>query len=245
MVFSDSVNKLGIIEDIDFWVGSDSNSYPTAQKTRNINAWLDREVSLILQSDAKWEWDDLNNSDLPVGTLTLTSGTQSYAINTTYLKLRAIACKDSNGVYHYLDRIDESSPQAGSIELMESTKTSGVPVAYAHFGNLIVLDKKPSYTVSAGLKFYFQRNVTYFTAADTTATPGFAPMFHRVLSLGAALDYTIKHDLSEKIITRLQNRIDKLEAALMEYYASRDQDAKVSISLSQEDYGINELNDFI
>jgi hypothetical protein len=243
MVFSDSVNNLGIVQDVDFWVGSDSTTYAIAQKTRNINAALDRVASLIMQSDGKWEWDDTNQTDLPIGTTTLTSGQQDYSIDTTYLKIRAVAIKDSVGTLHYLDRLDEKSPTAGLQELMDSTKTSGTPTCYALLGNSIILDKKPNYTATGGLKVYFQRNVSYFASTDTTKVPGFAPMFHRILSLSAALDYAIKHDLSEKIITRLQNRIDKIEAALMEYYSSRDQDRRISLSLSQEDYGITDSSD--
>ncbi len=243
MVFSDTSGKLGIVEDIDYHIGSDSNTYPLKDKARNVNAWLDRVVSLILQSDGKWEWQDLNESNLPIGTQNLVSGTQEYSINTTYLKIRAVAVKDPNGVFHYLDRIDEKSPTPGAIALTDSSNTSGTPIAYALVGKYIVLNRKPNYTQSNGIQIYAQTDETYFASNDTTATPGFAKQFHRILSFGAALDYAIKHELSDKVISRLQDRIDKLEAGLMEYYSSRDQDRKISLSLETEDYGITDSTD--
>jgi hypothetical protein len=239
MKFSSAADKLGIVQDIDWLVDSDDTAYPVAHKTRNVNAWLDRVASLILQSDGKWEWEDTNQTDLPIGTTTLTSGQQDYSIDTTYLKVRAVAVKDSAGTLHYLNRLDEKSPQAGTQELMDSSKSSGTPTGYAFVGNSIVLDKKPNYTASGGLKVYFQRNVVYFEDTDTTAVPGFAPMFHRVLSFGAALDYAIKHDYAPTKIANLQNRIKELEASLMEFYSSRDQDMKIGMSLQSEDYGAN------
>jgi len=243
MVFSDSSGKAGLVEDIDFWVGSDSVSYVIAQKTRNINAWLDHVISLILQSDGKWEWDDLNQSDLPVKTANLVSGTQSYAIDITYLKLRGVSVADQSGVFHYLDRIDEKSPPAGSVDIFDTSITSGTPTAYSLQGKYIVLNRRPSYSSTGGIKYHMQRDGVYFTSADTTATPGFAKQFHRILSLGAALDYAIKHELPQGVIVNMQNRIKEFETGIMEFYSSRDQDNKVSLSLSKEDYGINDSND--
>lgn len=243
MQFSDTSGNTGIVQDIDFHVGSDSNSYSLKDKARNVNAWLDRAVSLILQADGKWEWQDLNESSLPVGTQNLTSGTQEYSINTTYLKIRAVAVKDPSGIFHYLDRIDEKSPNPGSVALTDSSNTSGTPTAYALVGKYIVLNRKPNYTQSNGIQIYAQTDETYFASTDTTATPGFAKQFHRILSFGAALDYATKHDFSATKIALLQNRIKELEAGLLEFYSSRDQDRKIGMSLSQEDYGITDTTD--
>jgi hypothetical protein len=243
MVFSDPSNKLGIVQDIDFHANTDSNSYPIAEKTRNVNAWLDRVVSLIFQADGKWEFDDSGNNDLPIKTENLVSGTQEYKVNTSYLKIRAVSVKDPQGVARYLDRIDEKSPPAGSLDLMDASIPSGTPTAYALVGNYIVFNRKPNYNSTAGLRIYGQRNVTPFTSADTTATPGFASQFHRILSLGPSLDYAIKHDYPATKIASFQNRIKELEDALIMFYSSRDQDRKISMSLSKEDYGFNETNE--
>ena len=88
MVFSDSSTKQGLVEEIDFLLGTDATDYPTAQKTRNINRWFDRVISLILQADAKWEWDDTNYTDLPIATASLVANQQDYSISgTEFLKI--------------------------------------------------------------------------------------------------------------------------------------------------------------
>ena len=78
MVFSDSTNKLGIVEDIDFLVNTNSTSYPTAQKTRNINEWYNRVIGWILEAQDDWQWDDTNQTDLPIGTISLVASQQDY-----------------------------------------------------------------------------------------------------------------------------------------------------------------------
>lgn len=235
MQFSDAAGSQGIVEDIDWLVDSDSTSYPIAHKTRNINAWLDRVSALILQADAKWEWDDTNQSDLPIGTTALTAGQQDYGIDSTYLKIRKVAIKDTNGDLFYLDPMDEADLR-GYPELLDSGRATGKPTKYALVGNSIVLDVAPDYTQAAGLKVYFQRNVSYFTVSDTTKTPGFAPMFHRILSYGPALDYAVKQDYQETKKNDLKQKIAQLEAGILNFYANRDQDLKPHLSLQKEDY---------
>ena len=56
-----------ILSDIDFLVKSDSITYPIAQKTANVNRALDNVVSAILGADGRWQWDDTNYTDLPIG----------------------------------------------------------------------------------------------------------------------------------------------------------------------------------
>jgi len=51
MQFSDTSTKQGIVEDIDFNCDTDSGTYPTAQKVRNVNSWYDRAITIILGAD--------------------------------------------------------------------------------------------------------------------------------------------------------------------------------------------------
>ena len=65
MVFSDTSTKLGIVQDIDFLLFGNTvatSPYLIADKTRNVNRALDETVSLIMRSDARWKWDDDNQS---------------------------------------------------------------------------------------------------------------------------------------------------------------------------------------
>jgi hypothetical protein len=232
MQFNSHPSNFDIVSDIDFWAGSDSDSYPIAAKTRNANLSYDHVVTLILQADGRWEWDDTNATDLPIATATLTSGQQDYGIDTDHLKILRVAIKDAQGRYYYLDPLDDRA--IGSGELMD--RDDGRPTAYKKVGNSIILDRAPTYTATAGIKVYFQRNVSYFTTADEAKTPGFAEPYHRLLSLGAAADYCAVNDL-DKRYEKIKDKIRDLEASLIAFYSQRSRDERPRLAVRKEDYG--------
>ena len=238
MVFSDSTTKQGIVEEIDFLLGTDSTEYPTAQKTRNVNRWYDRATSLILQADSRWQWDDLNQTDLPIGTMSLVANQQDYSqTDVEFLKILKVECKNSSGDWTALKQIDIT--QKKDIAMTEYRETAGTPAEFDLVGNSLFLYPKPSYASSGGLKIYYQRVPDYFTADDTTQEPGFAKPFHRLLSYGAAYDYAIAKNMMGKI-PLLQTEIAKIEAGLIEFYSSRNRDMRQRITLKKEDYGTEE-----
>jgi len=108
MQFSDTTNLDGIVEEIDFEVDTDSTSYPLKDKARNVNRHLDHVVSLILQSDGRWQWDDTNQTDLPIGVGTLVNNQQDYGITgATYLTVTRVEVKDINGNYQEMQPLDQ------------------------------------------------------------------------------------------------------------------------------------------
>lgn len=239
-----------MVEDIDFLVGTDSTSYPTAQKTRNINQWYYKVISWILAAENTWEWDDSNYSDFPIGLTTMTASQEDYtlpqAVSTgtcggasastsnpsTTLKILGVSVKDAGGNWHKLRRIDES--QARDVDLEEAFKTAGMPLYYKELGNSIKLFPAPSNastTLSCGLKIYFQRTMDEFTAADTTQQPGFAATFHRILSLGAAYDYALAKGLEQ--IKSLRIEISEMKDDLQKFYGDRNKDEKVRMVPSE------------
>lgn len=241
MEFSSTSDKAGIVEEIDFLVNTDSTSYPLTQKARNVNRWLEEVVSLIMQSDSRWEWDDSNQTDLPIATTTLVDSQQDYNIaGATFLKLLRVEIKDINGNYYLLEPISEKDITAQA--MTEFLKTAGRPLYYDKLGDSVFLYPKPSsanVTLSAGLKAYFQRLPSYFTSTDTTKVPGFAPLFHRILSIGAALDYAVANGLTTKI-NILTPMAEKLKAGIVEFYSSRIRDEAVRMRLRKEEYGNDE-----
>jgi len=238
MEFSNDTTKNGIVEEIDFIIGSDSTEYPIAQKTRNINRWFDRVVSLILQADSKWQWDDANHSDLPIGTLSLVASQQTYSISgNELLKLLKVECSDSNGTFNPLIQIDIREMKG--IAMSELLKTAGTPQSFDIINNTFTLYPKPNYSYADGLKIYYQRIADYFAVADTTKVPGFAEPFHRILSYGPALDFCIAKNMNGRIAL-LRDEIAKLEAGIIAHYSSRNKDVKPKMTLRKEDYGVKD-----
>jgi len=235
--FSDTTNKKGIVQDIDFLVGTDSTSYPLADKARNVNQWYYKVIGWILESSGTWEWDDSNYTDFPIATATLVDGQEDYTLPhaaasssnaSTFLKLIGISVKNSGGNWKKLRNIDES--QLPNQDLEELFKTAGLPRFYKVIGNSVKLLPAPdsnNVTLSSGLKVYFQRTMDEFTASDTTQEPGFPRTFHRILSLGGAYDYAVAKGL--KNVNSLRAEIEQLKQQLQEYYGHINKDIKIRI----------------
>ena len=60
-------------------VDATSTSYPDAKILRRLQPIEEEIVSKIINADGTWQFDDSNNTDLPVGTATLTAGTALYS----------------------------------------------------------------------------------------------------------------------------------------------------------------------
>lgn len=224
-----------IVEDIDFLLGTDSTSYPLAQKLRNINLHYYDAVTDIIASNSNWEWDDTNKTDFPIGTATLVAGQQDYALPSNFLRVLRIEVMDAQGNYQKLDEFDEE--QIGSVGLASFMSTDGMPVLYREIGNSIELYPAPAaanVTLVAGLKVYYQRTQTEFTNADAAVSPGFAAPFHRLLSIGAAYDYAFVKTLP--IAIPLKQKLEEMRVALKAYYASRNREVRPAIRVRHRNY---------
>lgn len=166
----------------------DSTQWPTHNVVNSCNNWLDYVVSYGLANDRFLQFDDTNHTELNEGTTTLTSGVTDYSFLldeqgnkiTTLLGVSIL----QNGKYVPLTPVDRSQVDMGTFG-----QVSGTPTQYDKISdNYIRLDYIPSSTVSAGLKYYFQRSGSYFVATDTTKEPGVPPFLHRGFVIASAYD---------------------------------------------------------
>lgn len=209
-----------ILLDIDFLSGSNTISYPIIDKTRNSNLALDKVASLIQKADSKWDWEDTNNSDLPVGSTNIVAGQQDYSIDTTFLKIKGVFYTDENGNKTELEYVEDKN-----YFLTLTTQDIGIPMRYTILGNSIMLDCFPTKGTAEDadikLTVYFARSVHYFTTSDTTAIAGFNPQFHRYISLSASYDYaSIK---KPDIANRLRQEMLVMEKEILAFYSGRQQ----------------------
>lgn len=202
--------------------------------TSNINRGYDRATSLILKCDGRWEWDDNNQTSLPISTTNLVSGQADYEISTvTFLNIIRVEMNDSSG--NAIQLIPMSYNDRRGEAMTEWAKTNSTPQYYDKVGNSLILYPTPNYSSTAGLKVYYQRMPDYFTTDDTTQEPGFNPQFHRLLSLYSARDYCLVNELDNKL-KKIENEIAKLEIALIEFYSSRIKDEQPRLTLAKESY---------
>ena len=238
MKFYSSADKSGLVDDVYFLIFGNSNDHtaelPLADVTRLINRMYDEVVTKILQADSQWNWDDNNKTDLPIGDIDLVSGQQNYGISgATYLKVGKIDCQAANGNWIRLRQFqpDELADRADKAFL----NTPSTPSFYRIQANSLFLYPTPNYSLAKGLRVFYQRNVDYFAATDTTKVPGFAEIFHRILSIGAAADYCMTAGMGTRLAT-LNTKLTQMFTDLEIFYSTRN-DNKVSMKLHKTDYG--------
>ena len=224
-----------LIEDIAFLTNCDTTSYPYADRLRNINAHYYEVVSDINEADGIWPWDDINKTDLPRADDTLVAGQQNMALPTDLMEIIRIEVKDSGAIWQKLIPITEREITEG---LAEYLKTNGLPEYYRPIANEVELYPPPaaaSVTLSGGFRVYYKRPMTEFTKSDTTKTPGFDSKFHRVLSLGASLDYFLKYPDPQRQAV-VERKYNEMRRAIRKFYGKRNKDMPNKITLKQRSF---------
>lgn len=221
LVFNDTTNNQGIVQDIYFGVSANSSSYPIADVTRNVNKGLDKVSSIILQCDNRWQFDDTNNVTLPIATTNLINNQQDYSFDSSFLEVLKVLVADQNGDFYEIYNIDIHDQGVSSYLENISTNT-GTPRRYDIIGNSILLDARPNYNSTGGLKVYFKRKASPFVSSDTTKVPGFAPQFHEYLSLYGQYEYAYAKGLAKT--EQLKRDMLEMEKKIAEFYSKRSGD---------------------
>jgi hypothetical protein len=197
---------------------TNASSYPIDAMTDDCNVAMDRVAALIMQADSRWQFDDENETDLPVATTDLVAGQQDYSLATAHLDIRQVAIKDTAGQWHFLKSIDQSDLRDRDLNAASAT-----PKKYDKVANSILLYPAPSYAQAASLRLYFKRGPSYFTTSDSTKAPGFNSLFHDLIALWPSYDFAIANGRSNA--NQLFAAIQQKEAGLTYAYAHRSPDA--------------------
>lgn len=227
MVFSDTSTKLGLIQDCEqllFGNYAEISGNPNRlyDFTARLNRAYDKAASFIMGVDGRWEWDDSNHTDLPVGRTHLVSGQQDYTMDVEHLSVSKLLIKDPAGNTIVLTPIDADDPIASVYLQTTTTPETGTPRFYDKKGSSYLLYPTPNYASTNGLIVHFQRKPSYFAYTDTTKAAGIPAIFHRFLSLDASLDYAISKQLP--IATNLATRLKELTDNMTEFYSKRSKD---------------------
>lgn len=225
-VFSDTSGNLGILQRARSFARVDSTQWPTYKVVNSANDWRDFLTGLFLKYDKRFQWDDTNHTALPEGTEALTINVTDYSFladqqGNAILTLLGVGILNSAGTAYdplkLVDRLhDPLATQPYGV-------LSGTPTQYDKIAdNIIRLNYKPPATVSAGIKFYFQRVSSYYAAADTTKTTGFAPILDRGFVIAAALDAAITLGLQSANDLRIERQLEMQKAET--YFMGRDND---------------------
>lgn len=213
-----------IKSDIDFLCDSNSSTYTDTDKERNINIRYQETAALIWESAGDWQYDDSNATDFGIATTTLVADQADYELPATCQRVQRVEIKDGDGNYQVLKQVDI---QEIPLSTTEYHSISSTPLQYDIVGRSIFLYPKPGtgyVTLAEGLKIYFDRDVT--NLSTSTDSPGFATAYHRILSLGAAIDFS----KDENDVRKWSIQKAALEQGLKNFYAKRNIEGSVSIA---------------
>lgn len=220
MDFNDTSTGTGAFQEIDDICNSDINSYPAKAKTRRINSAIDRFFTLAFQADGRWSWDDPNWDTVPVQSINLVSGTQSYNLDdftSEIINILRIEAKDSSGNNILLRRLDRKNVVGA---LTAYATTAGTPAEYDLVGEYIYLYPKPSYNSTNGLTIYLERNKSAFLYTDTTKDLPVPSIFVSYICRLASLPHLIETQKAQKNDVAAQIQED--EVAIIDYFSSRN-----------------------
>lgn len=229
--FSDTTNNLGIVQQIRSFMRVDSTQWPTAKIVNSVNNYHDFVTGYAIGADRRFQWDDTNHTALPEGTAQLTINVADYAFPTdeqgnAIVTLLGVSILDSTtNKYRELTEVDRTQVDTGYFGT-----TSGTPTAYDKIAdNIIRLDYLPPATVSAGIKFFFQRTGSYFAASDTTKSPGVSPLLHRGYVIAGAYDGAMTLGLPNANQLAAERQVE--EQKMIRYFADRNRDVNAGLGM--------------
>ena len=240
MVFSDTTTNLGIVQQARQSMRLDSGQWATSKIVNSVNNYLDTVAGYAIGADRRFEWDDTNHTKLPIGTTNLVANQAEYSFLTDeqgnrILTLTRIDILDSTGKWTQLKPIDQFEID-GALDSFYSVAAQ--PIYYDKINdNVIKLYPKPATSVTSGIKFYFQRSPSYFTATDTTKEPGVASTLHRGFVIAAAYDGALALGLQN--LQPLGLEMQKEEQKMKDYFLNRNNDEKLTMGARSRGYNFN------
>lgn len=228
MVFSDSTNDTGIVQDIDFLAGSSSVSFPLKDKARLVNFYIYKAVTAKIKANKTWTFVDPNTGKTVWSFADLVADQQDYTLPTNLLQLEGVSVLNSNGDWEVLEHRPRERIIQDQTEYLE---TAGMPKFYNVFGHSLMLFPKPSstdVTTSQGLKLYFSKEIDAFTASDTTQEPPLPENFHRLCSFGPAYEFLLLNGDQNKAAV-LKAEFQNLLAEYVDFESDRNKEEKPRI----------------
>jgi len=214
-------------------VDADITAMPLVMATRRINAAYEELISMIINADGTWQFDDENFTTVPRGTATLVEGQELYSFATNYLQIKQIDVLSTDaGVWRTVKPLDRKEMGNQTTEEYFGVDSSGnpakaFPTHYDIEGDSIRLFPAPTstqVTLASGLRVSFTRTADLFTAADTTQEPGLPSTHHILLAYMGAIPYAMSYKKDR--VGWLEKKVDDMKKTLLEHYAYREKNTR-------------------
>lgn len=194
-----------------------------------------REIwSVIFNNYGGWQYDDSNQTDLPIATTALVKDQTTYPIPSGSYTVRHIEWKDTSGVWNKLQPLT-TEQIADHQALSEFEKTPGNPKYYTMLNDTVTLYPAPDFAQVLSLRVHFDRGSHDFVSSDTTATSGFIAEFHGVIPVGASMRYWFAKPQGTDAYNKLAIEYEKMKSNIGKYYSQKFKE-KFPPKVSVKDY---------
>jgi hypothetical protein len=211
--------------------GVSSNDYTAALVNVGLNAWYQKVVTMVLQAQDEFDFDDINHTDFPILTTSLVANQQDYSIPAAekVLKVKRVEVTYNGTNWYKAEPIDVNERGLATDSTSVNNSFYTTKPYYDIQYNSIFLYPIPTANSTNGLKIWWSREIDEFTTGDTTQEPGLDEPFHRMLSIGAALDWEISRKPDGPRARKLQEMMADYEARLYRYYGHKQQDRNYTL----------------
>ena len=196
MQLSDTTNYTGLIQDVVFLITGNSADtladYTTVDRKRNINKWYQRCHLFILEAMDDWKF----HGDW--ATCATVADQAEYTFPSDILHINKVEIRYDSGDEQWVEAkpIDERVV-GGAISNESDLFTEGNPRYWKPDTLSLVFDPVPDTSIDTGIRIWFNKEITELSS--NSDEPIVAEPFHRILSIGAAFDYAVSKNMTEKM----------------------------------------------
>lgn len=242
MNFSETTNKTGLIQECEFLSGIgdtqiSGNTSNLKLFTRLINSRYHLLTTTIFKAMDEWDFDDPNHANTGFEKTYNLTGSQRYVelpVSDKILKVKRVEVSYDGVNWKRANPVDVNEiSDAVSSSTIDGKFSTSTPF-YDLIGKYLYLYPMPTASVTGGLKVWIAREIDEFATTDTTQEPGFDEPFHRMLAIGAALDWAIAKGKENK--NDLAALWNDYEARLINYYGKKNADRQYILSGQSVNY---------
>jgi len=231
-VFSDT-DLDGLVQRFEFWARLKNGSATgnlLKQITTRINVAYEKIMPLLLSNSDFIRFDDPNHTDRPIGTIDIVSGQNDYTIkqdansldilNFNAVRILTGASEDQ---YQEITKLKLDDPRV--LDAMSpNSDSTGIPSFYVENGNNLFFSPTFDYSVTDGIKLYFQREFERFSdTGDDTKTSGIPKIFDELLVLHAVNDWIAVNRTNDvSLRNEVRAQINTMEGNLQKFIDLRN-----------------------
>lgn len=185
MVLYDATTENGLRNFARDLTDTDTTTYTDAKLNAAINRYYDLATTDILESMDEWDFQG------EIATASLVAGQQEYVLPVDILKIKRIECM-IDGVKWYNVRFMDINEIDIATDTTSITSNFNVSDPRADLmDRSLMLYPIPTANVTGGIRIWYEKLETLLSAdADE---PNFSRAFHKLLAIGAAIDYFKKY----------------------------------------------------